>query len=248
MKDFHVHTTYCDGINTPEEIILAAIDKGMSGLGFSGHSYTPFDTDYCMTLENEALYFKEINFLKDKYRDKIKIYCGIEQDYYSPPISYPYDYVIGSVHYIKCKNKYITIDLSEDILVTAVSEFWSGDFYALAEKYFETVTQMVKKTKPDIIGHFDIVTKFNEGNKLFSEKNERFVKAYKKAVNEIIPYNIPFEINTGVVSRGYKSVPYPSTEIIEYIKSCGGRFVLSSDSHSKDTLCFDFEKYKYLLK
>ena len=248
MKDLHVHTTYCDGEDTPEDIILAAIDKGLTELGFSGHSYTPFDNDYCMTPENEALYFKEINFLKDKYKDKIKVLCGIEQDYYSPPISYPYDYVIGSVHYVKCKNKYITLDLTEDIFVSAVSEFFDGNYYALAEKYFETVAEMVKKTKPDIIGHFDIVEKFNEGNKLFCENNARYVNAYKKAADEIIPYNIPFEINTGAVSRGYRSVPYPSPEITEYIKSRGGRFVLSSDSHSKDTLCFDFEKYNYLIK
>ncbi len=248
MKDLHVHTTYCDGINTPEEIVLAAIDKGLSELGFSGHSYTPFDTNYCMSPESEALYFKEINFLKDKYKDKIKILCGIEQDYYSPPPAYPYDYMIGSVHYIKCGKEFFPVDLSEEAFCGFTAKHFNGDFYAVSEKYFETIAEMVKKMKPDIIGHFDIVAKFNEGNKFFCENNARYVTAYRKAIDDIISYDLPFEINTGAVSRGYRSVPYPSSEITEYIKSRGGRFVLSSDSHSKDTLCFDFEKYIHLIK
>ena len=33
--DLHMHTTFCDGKNTPEEIVLYAIDKGFSAIGFS---------------------------------------------------------------------------------------------------------------------------------------------------------------------------------------------------------------------
>ena len=47
-RDFHVHTTFCDGINTPEEIVISAISRGMDKIGFSGHSYTFFDEEYCM--------------------------------------------------------------------------------------------------------------------------------------------------------------------------------------------------------
>ena len=38
LQNLHTHTTYCDGINTPEQIILTAIDKGFGAIGFSGHS------------------------------------------------------------------------------------------------------------------------------------------------------------------------------------------------------------------
>ena len=244
MKDFHIHTTYCDGKNTPEEFVLAAIEKSMEEIGFSGHSYISFDDDYCMTPEKEKLYFDEIGRLKEKYKDKIKIYRGIEQDSFSPPPSYPYDYVIGSVHYLKCGDSFPSIDLTEEMFVTTAERFFGGDFYALVSAYFSEVTLMVKKLKPDIIGHFDLVTKYNEGNKYFFETDPKYESAYKKAVDTLIPYNIPFEINTGAVSRGYRSVPYPSPQITTYIKLKGGRFILSSDSHSTDTLCYDFDKYK----
>ena len=49
LTNFHTHTTFCDGQNTPEEMVLAAIEKGFSALGFSGHGYTTFDTSYCIT-------------------------------------------------------------------------------------------------------------------------------------------------------------------------------------------------------
>ena len=48
--DLHVHTTYCDGKNTPEEVVLSAIEKGVERLGFSGHAYTSFDESYCMSV------------------------------------------------------------------------------------------------------------------------------------------------------------------------------------------------------
>ncbi|MDO4207467.1 MAG: PHP domain-containing protein, partial [Lachnospiraceae bacterium] len=63
-QDFHVHTTYSDGDNSPEEMILAAIDKGMTKIGISDHSYTWFDETYCIPKERIAEYKKEIAALK----------------------------------------------------------------------------------------------------------------------------------------------------------------------------------------
>ena len=55
-QDLHVHTTYCDGKNTPEEMVLAAIDKGLVRLGFSGHAYQSFDQEPSMSIEGTAAY------------------------------------------------------------------------------------------------------------------------------------------------------------------------------------------------
>ena len=52
-----------------------------------------------------------------------------------------------------------------------------------------------------------------------------------------------FEINTGAISRGYRTQPYPSADIRSYIKAKGGTFILSGDSHSADTLCFQFDRW-----
>ena len=55
-----------------------------------------------------------------------------------------------------------------------------------------------------------------------------------------------FEINTGAIARGWRTQPYPRREMIGYILGHGGRLILSSDSHSAETLCFDFPKYQRL--
>ena len=81
--DLHTHTSFCDGKNTAEEMILAAIGQGFSEYGFSEHGYTSFDTSYCLTEEKTEEYKREILRLKKKYKDKIKIYLGIELDDYS---------------------------------------------------------------------------------------------------------------------------------------------------------------------
>ncbi len=241
FSDFHIHTTYCDGADSAEDIVKEAISKNIKRIGFSGHSYTFFDESYCMTEGGTKEYKAEIARLKEKYKDKIEILCGVEQDYYSKALTDGYDYVIGSVHYLKADGEYFPIDESADILLAAAKKHYGGDIYALAEDYFETVSHI---RGADIIGHFDLITKFNEVQKLFDEKNERYVAAYKKAVDMLLIQNVPFEINTGAISRGYRTAPYPNADIVRYIRENGGRTILSSDSHQKETLCFEFEKYK----
>lgn len=83
--NFHTHTIYCDGKDTPEALVISAIEKGFSAIGFSGHSYFEIDKSYSMNAESEKMYFSDILSLKSKYKDKIEIFCGIEQDFYSAP-------------------------------------------------------------------------------------------------------------------------------------------------------------------
>ncbi len=244
--DLHVHTSFSDGKNTPEETVLAAIDKGLQRIGFSDHSYTFFDKSYCMKKEDESAYRSCIALLKEKYADRIEILCGIEQDLYSDMPTNAYDYVIGSVHYLKVGDAYIALDETPEILLSAVKRYFDGDIYSLAEAYFSAVSTVAENTGADIIGHFDLITKFNESGRLFDETHPRYVAAYKAAADRLIKSGKPFEINTGAMSRGYKATPYPSASVIEYIRSQGGRFVLSSDSHSADTLCFAFDRFKAL--
>lgn len=239
--DLHVHSTFSDGKNTPEEIILAAIEKGIETIGFSDHSYTFFDESYCISKNNIEIYKQEINALKEKYKDKIKVLCGIEQDYYSKEPTNDYDYVIGSVHYIKICDEYIPIDANCETLVAAAQKYFKGDLISLAEEYFKTVAQVVEKTNCDIIGHFDLIRKFNEENKLFDENSPRYRKAAMNAAKALLKYDRKFEINTGAISRGYRTTPYPSKEILELIFNNNGEIVFSSDSHRKDTLCNHFE-------
>ena len=239
-RDLHVHTTYSDGKSSPEQVVLSAIEKGLLTLGFSDHSYTPFDSGYTLKKEKISDYINEISYLKEKYRDKIEILCGVEQDYYSPPSPNGLDFIIGSVHYIKIGNEYILVDNTPAHLRAATEKYFGGDIYALIEEYYRLAGEVAEKTNADIIGHFDLITKFNEKENLFDQSHPRYIAAWQSAADRLLKANIPFEINTGAISRGYRTTPYPEKSIIEYIKQKGGRFVFSSDSHHADTLAFNF--------
>ena len=79
---------------------------------------------------------------------------------------------------------------------------------------------------------------------MFDEDSPRYINAWKKAVDKLLAADIPFEINTGAICRGYRSVPYPSAAQVKYIASKGGRFILTSDCHFADNLCFEFPKWE----
>lgn len=243
-KDLHMHTAYCDGKDTPEDMVLSAVDKGLDTVGISGHSYTFFDESYCMQKEDIPRYIAELRYLRAKYFDRIHVLCGVEQDYYSDYPTDEFDYIIGSVHYIKVGDEYIPVDESVEILRAAVQKHFYGDAYALCELYFDTVADVAEKTSCDIIGHFDLISKFIEREPLFDTDHPRYVKAWKAAVDRLVTYDVPFEINTGAISRGYRTQPYPDEEMIAYIKAKGGRLILSSDAHSKENIAYIFEKYE----
>lgn len=243
--DFHVHTNLCDGKDSPEEIILAALQKGFSVLGFSGHGYTDFDSGYTMSREGERKYRRIIPELKEKYRGKIDILCGIEQDFYSGAPDFKYDYIIGSVHYVKKNGRLFSVDGSPEKMSEAVAAY-GGDFDFLSEDYFENVGRIVKTLSADIIGHFDIVSKYSEKNGYCQSR--RYLSAAERAVKRLVPYDRPFEINTGAISRGVKSIPYPSREILKIIRANGGKIIFSSDCHDKNNLGFGFSAAAALAK
>lgn len=246
--DLHMHTTYCDGKNSPEEMIRSAIAKGLKIVGISGHCNTGFDETYCMTRPVMQEYFEIIQKLKDRYLMEITVLCGVEQDYFAGKPYLDFDYSIGSVHYVLKDGNYISVDHKESITNEAVQKYYGGDFYAYAEDYYALVGDVLNKTGADIIGHFDLFSKFNEGGKQFDENNPRYVKAWKDAIDKLIPYGKPFEVNTGAISRGYRTEAYPSLPMLRYIKEKGGKVILSSDSHSAENIAFQFDKWEKIVR
>ena len=244
LNDYHIHTNFCDGKNSSEEMVWAGIEKGLKKMGFTCHSYIWFDDTYCIKKDKIEDYKNEIHSLAEKYREKIEIICGVEQDYYSEESTDGYDLVIGSVHFVKKNDKYYEVDASREDFINSVNTAYDGDFYGFCEDYFETVGNVYKKTKAHIIGHFDLVTKFNEGDCLFDTSHPRYVSAWKKAVDKLLKTPAIFEINTGAISRGYRTEAYPSNEILEYIRQGGGKVILTSDSHNTKSLCQSFDVYE----
>ena len=243
-QDLHTHTTFSDGANTPVEMVMAAIEKGMDCIGFSDHSYTPFDESYCMRRENIPAYKACIAALKKKFGSRIHILCGIEQDFYGTEPTEDYDYIVGSVHYLHIGGEYVPVDETAEILERAAEQHFGGDIYALVECYFDTVALVAEKTNCDIIGHIDLITKFQGQKKLFDTAHPRYVSASRKAADVLIKAGKPFEINTSPLFRRAKPEPYPEQPLRDYLKERGAHFVLSGDCHSSEMLCFDFDKYR----
>ena len=241
LEDFHVHSTYCDGKNTLEEMVRSAIDLKMTRIGFSGHAYTAFSDDYCMSLEDTKKYAQDIAELKEKYADRITILCGIEMDYFSDKPNIKTDYRIGSVHYVKKDGVYLPIDESMESQKEIVERYYCGDYYSFVEDYYRTVSDVYQKTKCDIVGHFDLITIYNDGNTLFDTDDKRYRDACFGALEMLEKEAVAFEINTGAIARGYKKDVYPSDEIIERLKKANKKLVFSSDCHDVKNLLFGYD-------
>ncbi len=238
--DYHVHSTYCDGINTLRECVEAAINKGVDILGFSGHSFLR-DSDYTMSQEGTAAYKKEIEELKDEYKGRIRILCGLEKDFFSNDNEADFDFVIGSLHAVEGNGRYFDVDHSADISKNAISEAFGSDPLSYCEAYFNTLSRLFTRVNATVIGHLDLINKFSEKGLSFDTSSKRYVNAFTNAVDSLIPYGVPFEINTGAIMRGYRSSPYPSYEALKYIHSVGGGIIICSDSHRAENICGAFD-------
>ncbi|MBE7046459.1 MAG: histidinol-phosphatase HisJ family protein [Ruminococcaceae bacterium] len=245
LTNYHTHTTFCDGKNTPEEVILRAMEIGLSAIGFSGHGYTPFDTEYCMKDTDE--YIKEISGLKEKYGDKIEIFCGAEEDAFACVKRDDFDYIIGSSHYIRVDGEYYPIDSGADTFKKCL-EVSDNDPIKLAENYYSTFVDYILKRNPDIVGHFDLITKYDEIDTQLFSNNTEYLKLAEKYISKAAEADVIFEMNSGAISRGLRKTPYLSENMLYILKSKNSKIMLSSDSHSIETLNFYFEEMEYILR
>lgn len=247
-QNLHTHTTYVDGKDTPEELVLEAIERGFGSIGFSEHSYMKFSPNpNQLTPEKMEAYRKDVGELKRKYSDKLGIYCGLEYDFYSDVNTDGFDYLIGSVHYLDCFGKRLTFDKNLEAALSYVRDYFSGDGMKFAKEYFETVCRLGDKKKIDIIGHFDLITKNNELGKFIDVDSSEYLGFGYEAIRALrgkIPF---FEVNTGAIARGYRTAPYPKTEFLKEFRRLGFGAIISSDCHNKSYLDCYFDNARELL-
>jgi len=246
LQNLHTHTVYGDGKNTAEEMAQGALQSGCAALGFSEHSPFPPVGDHdgwSMLPERVGSYRAEVTRLRKRYQGQLEIFLGLEQDIDSLPPDQPYDYLIGSVHNLRVAgNTWLPVDESVGAFKQYALLYFSGDCLSMAEAYYWLEAEVVKKTGCQIVGHFDLVTKFNEGGRLFPEDNPRYRNAALEALDALLEHDVIFEINTGAISRGYRSVPYPAPFLLKAIREKGGRVCITSDSHSAETITCAFSE------
>lgn len=248
-SNLHTHTRFADGKHTAEEVVLSAINAGMDVLGFSEHSFHSHPTVFGMkSPEQQQKYRQEIERLKKAYADRMHILCGIEQDSFSGIPTDVYDYVIGSVHYVVLNGEICSVDHSAQVTLNAIKKHCSGDPILFAKAYFEAVARVEEDTQCDIIGHFDLLTKFDERANIFDVSDPRYIKAGLEALDALLEKDVIFEVNTGAMSRGYRTTPYPAPIFLRRIAEKRGSVVLSSDAHDKSHLTYGFDKAVQLLK
>ena len=239
-QSLHVHTTFCDGKNTPEEMVLGALAAGCTSLGFSGHSPLASDGSWTMAAEDLPRYRAEVLRLREQYAGQMEIFLGLEQDILSPAPGTDWDYRIGSVHCVEKGGACLSVDGNPERFRRETARFYGGDVLAYAADYYRLAAQVAKRTGCEIVGHFDLFAKFNEGGRFFDESDRRYRAAALEALDALLETGAIFEINTGAMSRGYRTIPYPAPFLLRRIRERGGRITITSDSHSRDTILYGY--------
>lgn len=248
--NYHTHTIFCDGKNSPEETILSAIEKKIDILGFSGHSMYPFAEDWHISPKQMQEYVSTIRTLSEKYKDKITILCGFEADYIhgiTEPTFQNYkdfspDYLIGSVHYILTNKGIMAVDGKSNDILKGINLLFNGNTKKAVCEYFYLQREMIKKCDFTILGHPDLFRKENENLKLFNESDSWYKKEVKALAKEIAKKGIITEVNTGAITRKKMNDVYPSNYFLSLLKEYNVPITISSDAHSAQDLdgAFDF--------
>ena len=250
--NYHTHTTWCDGRNTPREMAAAAIERGFGALGFSSHAMLPQDdVDWVLTPAKAPRYADEIRSLADELRGRIRILCGVEADYVpggAEPSRSAYaaispDYIIGSVHFVRAADGgLVPVDHSPELLEEGIRDHFGGSAEAFVRAYFAQVRDSLAFDF-DLVGHPDLVRKFNAKHPYFDESAEWYRGEVERTADAIAASGKLVEVNTGAISRGWLDDAYPSPEFRALLRGRGVKFVLDSDAHAAEGLDCAFDRF-----
>ena len=247
-QNLHTHSVYCDGIDTLDHMCEKAVEKGFDILGFSGHSYINEDETWAMSIEGTRSYIEEVRKLQKAYAGKMEIFLGIEEDSLNRlSVKEPFEFVIGSVHFLRHKGMALPVDYNSGILEYMQDAGYSGSFENMAEDYYADIRQMRTWDEVDIVGHLDLITKFNEDESFIRFDDPAYVRAATDTVDAFAGVKI-MEVNTGAIGRGYRKTPYPYRNLLEYMHAKNVQICLNSDCHNAEWLDCSFAESLELIK
>lgn len=244
-SNVHTHTVFCDGRDTVSHMAQCAFEKGFVSLGFSGHGP---QINNAFGIGDEAEYARAVRAAAEEYRGRMRIWLGVEQDYYGV-CGIEYDYRLGAVHYLEgLDGQPYHIDTGLEWFTDLFVKGYGRDVQALARAYYGRVCDMVERNRPDVVVHYDLIRKFNEGGRFFDESDAAYRDVALSALERIYPLCDMLEVNTGAMARGWRTQPYPTREVLEHWRELGGRVILGSDCHDAQKLDWGFEAAQSLLK
>ena len=238
FSSLHCHTVFSDGKATAEEMARAAAAKGFDAIGFSDHGPVAVDCACNMRAEDFPAYREEVRRLQALFRGKIDVLFGLECDWLEgiQPMgfydAFETDYRIGSVHFLCFGGKAEAVDFSAESQERMVTSQFNGDWEAFVLDYYRNVEAMTAAGGFEILGHLDLVRKFNGGGRLYNEESAVFSPAVGRILEAAADNRIAVEVNTGAVGRGWRGSPYPAFWIL---KECRRRHLpvaLNSDAHA----------------
>ena len=234
--NYHTHTTFCDGDEAAERMVQRALELGFGHLGFSGHMDEEIHMDW-------SAYVAEIVRLRETYADRIDILCGVELDTLYDPASCPgAEYVIGSTHYVDVDVPFSrAVDYGADVSQRLCDECFGGDWYAMCRSYYELEAQVFDRLHCTFVGHFDLITRFNDQMQAFDEEDPRYLGPALEAMEHLVRQGVPFEINCGAHNRGRKEELYPRRSLLKALHDFGGQIFINSDAHQATCLNGSFD-------
>jgi len=233
--DYHMHTPLCrHASGEPVDYARRAVELGFTEIGFSDHS---------PMLRDDFDNWRMFNHQLDEYVEKVRraqrefpqltIRLALEVDYLPGQeewirdlaARHPWDYFIGSVHYVS--ESWAIDDPSK------LSEWKHRDAFEVWSVYFDWLTRATESGLFEIIGHADLPKKFgHRPTKDCTPLYERFLTAAKK-------HNCAIELNTAGLRKDCKEI-YPSRQILELAFAKGVPITFGSDAHKPEEVGMNF--------
>lgn len=245
--DYHTHHDRCGHAEgCLEEYVRKAVEIGLTQLGLSDHmplihvdpaAYYP---GMAMPMEELPAYVEECFHLKQKYKGQIDIRVGLEGDYiegYEEEIeriirSYPWDYVIGSIHFLG------EWDISD---YRQLDGWKSRDVNEVYRQYYDAVQKAAKTGLYDFIGHIDVIKRFAY------QPTEDMTMLEKQTLDVIKRQDLAIELNASGLRMPAKEM-FPSRRMLEYCLTEGIPVTLGSDAHTTARLAQYLDEAEALLK
>jgi len=241
--DYHMHTPLCGHAEgSPEEYVRQAIKMGFEEIGFSDHAPMVNKPMPHITMSMDELpkYHAMIEDVQKRFASQINIKIGIEADFlpgYEEKTqavieSYPYDYVIGSVHFID--------DWAFDD--PATREYWKvHDVDEVYRQYYALLRQSAQTGFYQIIGHCDLPKKF--GARPTVDLTDE-IKATAQVFKET---GIAIEINTSGLRKPIGEI-FPALNCLKIYRQANVPLIFGSDAHNPLDVGKDFDKAVNLAK
>ncbi len=240
-SDYHMHSLFSDGSASIDEMVESAIEKGLSQITITDHMPLPHATRYAMAYDKLALYRQTIREARLRFGSRLKINMGIEMEYIPQHSCWiedisdmGWDHMIISVHALFKGNCQAMVNGSAEEFNTLVENF-SYDVPSLCRAYYETLKQGYRTGLFDIAGHMDVIKKHNVGEIFFRESDAHYRGLVLSTLDVIREQGMKMEVNTAGFNHPVGR-QYPSDWIIQAALEKEIPIVLSSDSHSPDTL------------